>query len=401
MPRFEVQNFQAISKASIDVEGFTVLVGPTHSGKSSFIRAVESAVYNQAFPGDLKKGKPYSRVKVDANGHHFEWEKSSSVQVMFDSELFRKLGRSSPDHVVDGLGLTEVEIEGSKLRPHFYNQLSPLFGLSLTATSLFTLMISIGECDRIPEVRKDVEKDIDRIKGELKVSTALIEDYESSIQGAEEKLGLFEKVDQKTLDVYIEKLRKFILIEDFLGKHSKLKGQYTAAAEKLGAVNLVLKELALASSELDKLVLIGRKLDLYKEKAPERARAANLLEKVNSLLDSVGKALPVYQKFLNSCDLMESWRACKSRADSYSHSLSTVITRLDEVDKKSNQINKFISLRGLLDAYAELLLIREEQDNKLSGIRIKLESLDLELNKIDTCPLCGAPIVGGKYEGAA
>ena len=71
MTEIEIENFQAIRKLKLKVEGFTVLTGKTNIGKSSVVRAV-GLIHQPPARTDCHPGTQRIRVALSNSEHHVE-----------------------------------------------------------------------------------------------------------------------------------------------------------------------------------------------------------------------------------------------------------------------------------------------------------------------------------------
>jgi hypothetical protein len=128
--RLRVSNFQSLGAVDIEVEGLTVLVGPSNRGKSALIRAIEAALFNR--PGDefVRVGAKTASVDLQhAPGlSHVLWTKTRGKTVYtLDGQTFGKVGGGTPPAVTDA-GYRDVWIgdkdrkRGEYLRPQISRQ---------------------------------------------------------------------------------------------------------------------------------------------------------------------------------------------------------------------------------------------------------------------------------------
>src|SRR5256885_17256073 len=62
--RLCVRGFQSLDSIDIELGRFTVLVGPTNSGKSAIRRAIEALVHNDPATGRLREGSTYFGIQL-------------------------------------------------------------------------------------------------------------------------------------------------------------------------------------------------------------------------------------------------------------------------------------------------------------------------------------------------
>lgn len=106
----EVQDFQSIAKEGLEFDKFTVLVGPSSSGKSAFLRAVRSLVRNTFVPANVRQGSSKALVHIVLHGHDIWSERGKSLSTYYlDGEPYPKSGKSVPEDIVKVLRMPLVE----------------------------------------------------------------------------------------------------------------------------------------------------------------------------------------------------------------------------------------------------------------------------------------------------
>ena len=106
MVRVKINNFQSISSASFDIEGFTVIVGKNNRGKSAVIRAIDAALSNKTGGGLIKWDKPHASVELtvkDSNHKDMNvlWEKGDTTVYKIDGKSYEKLNRAIPPPILE------------------------------------------------------------------------------------------------------------------------------------------------------------------------------------------------------------------------------------------------------------------------------------------------------------
>jgi energy-coupling factor transporter ATP-binding protein EcfA2 len=145
--RIHIKNFQSLGDVEIEAEGLTVLVGRSNLGKSAFVRALSSVLFNR--PGDefIRLGESRAVVTldgvtgVDGREHTISWtrQRNGSAEFIVDGEGFTKLGGAAPPPVVEA-GFRDVWIgdrerrKGEYIRPQLAAQMDPVFLLTRTGS---------------------------------------------------------------------------------------------------------------------------------------------------------------------------------------------------------------------------------------------------------------------------
>lgn len=395
-----VRNYQAITNGEIDIKGLTVLVGDTHSGKSSFMRAIEAALYNQRGNYFVQKGARFTdiTIKFDFNDVPVTWiwVKGATASLQYNNDVYRKLGATAPADFLKEIGFPELEIGDSVFRPQFQHQLSPLFATQTKSTNLFNLFLSFTQFDRLPLVRVRVDRDVNEIKARNKFlresvdkeqarfdhSSALLHQLQTSpalrefriVRASMERLELVSALVAKARHVHVLARRV---------------DQLLALGERLGAsVNHFCGSLDKFQSLYDILVessSVVRQSGIIKSRISSLREISSSLEEFNSLFEKFGD--------INSLVILDS------RVDEDLVSAKSNVMKLKNLQVPLEKFAASIDKFRVVDSLVSSLFSAEEQLQDLSQDSHHLESqLSLvvkELSEYESCPLCGSSLEGG------
>lgn len=136
----KIKNFQAIAEATLEISGFTTLVGRSNVGKSSVIRAIQSCITNKPPAGYVRRGASSAQVQISDGSFTFGWEKGKSVsKYVVNQTTYEKTGRDVPDEITNN-GYRQLEVNGQSLDVQIGAQWSPLFVLSKSGFVLADLV---------------------------------------------------------------------------------------------------------------------------------------------------------------------------------------------------------------------------------------------------------------------
>lgn len=110
--RAHVRDFQSIKDVEVRLDRFTVLMGPSNSGKSAFLRAIRACVRNSLVPANVRQGTVKSVIEVEFPEGSVEIERGkalSTYRLPKTSETFTKSGRAVPDEVAKVIQFPLVE----------------------------------------------------------------------------------------------------------------------------------------------------------------------------------------------------------------------------------------------------------------------------------------------------
>lgn len=201
-----VRNFQSLRKVDLQVEGLTVVVGPSNLGKSALIRAMEGALYNR--PGDefVRIGASTAEVTVDA----VSWRKGGTVnEYRIASEVYRKVGTDAPDPV-RALGYRDVWVgdaarkRGESIRPQIADQFHPLFILDRSSGFISDVLNLITRLAVVQRAADACGADLRSTKQVLGTRKADLPEAEAKLEALAPVVALHERV--KFLDLEVRTL---------------------------------------------------------------------------------------------------------------------------------------------------------------------------------------------------
>ena len=182
--KVEIENIQAVKHASIEIEGFTAVVGRSNSGKSSIIRGMHAALTNKSPKTIFRTGTKQSRVKIEdeAKGISVEWKKGEKINAYhIDGKEFTKVGKEVPKEIEDH-GFKEVRVNDEALEVQFARQHEYIFLLNRSGGFVADFISKITKADVLTGAVKDCESDIRKCSDNIKSSTKEKETLDEQLQ---------------------------------------------------------------------------------------------------------------------------------------------------------------------------------------------------------------------------
>lgn len=158
--RLKISNFQSLESADLELGPFTVIVGPSNSGKSALLRALKAVVRNVNSPSAVKIGKTAFTAQVFFGSTVVSIERGKSqsayrVTLPDESEeVFTKAGRTVPEEVQKILALPTPE--GPDLT--FSSQIDPPFLLSETGTVAAKMLGDLTNVSKLHAAAKEANR---------------------------------------------------------------------------------------------------------------------------------------------------------------------------------------------------------------------------------------------------
>lgn len=120
----DIENYQALGSAVLELGQFTVVTGPTGAGKSAVIRALRLAAFNQRGTAFIRHGTKHCRVSLlDERGLGVAIARGPGhdayvVDVLGEVKKFTKLGGQVPAEVAELLNFSELNFAAQFDRPY-------------------------------------------------------------------------------------------------------------------------------------------------------------------------------------------------------------------------------------------------------------------------------------------
>lgn len=109
-----LKDFQAHENTSLTLQGgFSCLVGPTNSGKSSIVRALRWVFFDSLKgKGFIHKGKKSAQVDVEFDGVSIQRMKGSKENsYTVNGKTFSSIGTGAPTEVVSATGISSIVVD--------------------------------------------------------------------------------------------------------------------------------------------------------------------------------------------------------------------------------------------------------------------------------------------------
>jgi exonuclease SbcC len=200
--RLELTDYQRHAKLDVWLDpGITTITGPSDSGKSSIIRAIQAAALNR-FTGMsfARQGSGEFRVRVKVDGGTIVRERSKSENnYSCKGKQFKAFGRDVPPDVFALANLAEI---------NFQNQHDPPFWFGLSPGELAKQLNAIVDLEAIDEA-------MSKVAAILRIEKAAETVCEDRLAGAKRKLA--KVVSVATIDSDLAKVESLAREADRAG----------------------------------------------------------------------------------------------------------------------------------------------------------------------------------------
>lgn len=341
LTQVSITNFQSLQKVNVLLGPVTVVVGPSNTGKSALVRALQAWAFNQTGTDFISKGAKFTSITVDC-GEEVTWTKKltgGAEYTIGSGQVYTKLGTTVPPDVEEITNVHRIDIDGLKMTPQFAGQFDSPFLLTESAAKAARVIAKVTHLDVVMTAAAAANKDLRRGKQKY---DSVVEQLSSRQEAAEAYLTLPERK---------QKLSEFA---EWLQECKEAREDVTDDLEAAARLRKVEESLKVPHQD----PATFQTSQAVADKALEDYYLAQALETAERLL-----ALPVVP--LEEC--VDSKRLIEQTC--------TAIAQIDLLRLKSEKI--------------DILNKQDEED------LITVTELKASISKFDTCPTCGGLMVKG------
>lgn len=210
---------------------FTVLVGPSNSGKSAFLRATRACLRNTFVPANVRSGRAKSQITVDlADAEPITIERGPSLSTyVFGSQRYTKANRAVPDPILKAVGMPLVEDTDL----NFSFQFDRPFLLAETGFKAAQVVGSLTNVTLLHEAVREANRRRVEANQRLRIRTGDVDHYRDQIR---EFADLPE--EKKLLDSAAAELARLEQWQADLDRLSRLTHQAAADEQALADLDI-------------------------------------------------------------------------------------------------------------------------------------------------------------------
>lgn len=381
--KIKIENFQSIKNVEFEIDKYTVLTGPSNSGKSAICRAIEGALFNRTGDGFVRNGEKFSEVTITTDDHEIIWTKGSGKNhYQVSSLLFDKVGTEVPQPILD-MGFKEVELSRSKLRPQMGTDQFDILFLIREQGSLISEVFSVlGRLDVITKAGKECSSDL---KGKKSLLKTRYDDL-ASLDNKLVKYQGFEKVS--LMSESLDAVQQYIKEEqDKLGLLVEAQSRIASIDNNLSSLSTLKKVRVPTSVEVQEVKNLAA-LKATRDSLLEVDEAIYNLSSISSL------SIPEYpneKAFLLIKKLSDINKTYKEASKNI-----LILYKLTEVDipleVKESEIKKIEGLKKAFEKIKQLDKQIAEVSSAISSAEYSISEADNHLHDLmgsmEECPLC-------------
>lgn len=388
-----LKNFQSHKHSIIEFDqGLNIIVGPSDSGKTSVIRGIKWALYNEP-SGDyfIREGEKEASVTLEFSDDikiRRLRSKSKNAYIIINSEgeeiVFEGFGNKVPKEIVDLIGVEKVPLDTNESNAiNLGEQLEGAFLLSEKGSTRASAIGRLVGVNLIDDALKDTLKDVRNISIKKKTISESIKDIEEELKSYE----------------YLEKLKEDLLKlennRNSIKYKSDTKTKLISAMESYNAIQINYNTISNLLNKLDiineiennlyKIEIKNKQLNIYKNLQSRLNESDKSLHYNNYLVnelannDIIESLVKKVEKLINT---MFELKAINTKMVTYKNKIADTyinIEALKPIEEISININNIEKRIGLLN---KLRIIQENKaflDKSITLGKVyllKLEKLD-------------------------
>lgn len=386
MTEIRIRNFQSIADLTFSVDGFTVVCGKNNIGKSAIVRAIDSALTNQAGDNYIRLGKKACEVSFKKDALSIEWKKGDTATYIVNGESFSKLNRAVPKPILDA-GFREIEIGDKKKSPLIAPQFDEIFLLDKSGPIVTEVLSKLYHLDELSTADELCQKDLRTAKSSLKTKDQDLVDLNKKL---EKFIGfdalLKDLAEVKRLDAECETLKR--QIAEIIDLKNRLETSTHRVKTLKKVFDLLIPSYDNCEQQLEEYQEIGKFRESFNA---NQARVSKLQEVFNL-------KIPKYGDFI---DLVTQTEALRNWNDALRPLATTVKKRrallkemasLEDLAKQTESTESLLkdleSLKGYTDSYMTHFITHERVYEELRQTTDQLNKAQEEMTTFKVCPLC-------------
>jgi DNA repair ATPase RecN len=165
-----VSNFQSLAEITLELGQLTVIVGPSNSGKSAVVRALQAALFNRSGGEFVRESAEKTQVVLQFDGGTLRWlkpRKGGAEYSILQGEsvtVLTRVGKQMPPEIEALTGVREIQIETLRARLQFASQFDEPFLLAGTGGQAAKLLAKLSKLDVLVTAQVLARRDVDRTR---------------------------------------------------------------------------------------------------------------------------------------------------------------------------------------------------------------------------------------------
>jgi hypothetical protein len=396
--KIEIKNFQSIAHETIEIDGFSALVGRSNIGKSAIVRAIKAALSGSPVDSYVrhdincpringaKSCKCFCSVHIKAEGLDLLWEKGDTInQYTYNKTKYTVVGRGTPDFLTQDFA--PVKLGDEKEIIQISDQFKPIFILDKSGTVVADVLSDVAKLNQINVAMRMVEKDrrdasaTRKVREEdLAVLKASLLRYDG-LDDVVKRVSDLEVLDQQTekISIQIKQLESFIeALFDVVGRIKSLEGiNLITIPDVIPLVNNGTKFIKLE----DFIVSLSNKIE-----AVSLLNGVEIVEITN--IESFLALGAAYEKLVQWASAIDLLRASFDRFQKFDVVSIPVLDSLGGVKEIYFKLDSWTAVTHELSQ--SLIQVKQDLDQVIE----EEKSILNEFQNLEMCPTCNRSFAG-------
>jgi DNA repair exonuclease SbcCD ATPase subunit len=413
--RIKLKNVGVISDCDIEfVPGINLIVGSSGSGKSTLMRCIRNVAMNEFSDSDISFGKNSMHIEVENNNNRIEYARSIKAKgtercyYKVNGETYTKLGRQTLPAVKDSLRISDINVNGEDVNFNFNLQFSSPFLILGSPSTLYNVLTYRSSFD-IASINDMYTADIKSNAVEISTNTSVKEKLEFNLKSLNDKSEKLQPIEQLYSDYVsykhnINKLESLKELNDKLKLSDSLNELVNKNAELLTKVNSLLETIS-------RVLELSNYLNIKKTDDD----ITDILNNYSEILEKYSVVESLYQKLIDVITLKNAVIKNNNVVDALAL-ISNCICSSSDLICKEQLLSDLLKQRGLftkskqctsiinaLNCDSNILIERistlydlndlissvSKINKSIKTVEEQTALLNKELSAFTVCPLCG------------
>lgn len=279
----KVINFQSLHDVELELGKFTVIVGPSSSGKSALIRAMRAATSNALHSDYITRGAKKSAVSMKTEDATITIEREQGGSSVYkiaksgsEESRYSKLNRQVPAEVTSALGIVPSTQEVASI--NFAGQFDSPYLLTESASTVARVL---GELTNVSTIFAAVKEASKRVKNASTLLNLRKKDRDSVVLDLAGYQDLGSKV--KVIDSIDTSLSECIQLEQSINALSQLLSNIERAE------NAIVQNVDINIPDIEPMVAAYNRFNEFTQLLRTIAQQQQSIAKLNSGVEVIAK----------------------------------------------------------------------------------------------------------------
>lgn len=382
------KNFQSWRDLSVNLDGFTTIVGPSDVGKSAMFRMLKGVFRNDLAESKITTGQKecWISVKFDDNNVEMTRNKSGVTYKINDKE-YSKLAGQTPE-MIQSLGFSSIKLGNLELDPIFGSQFDSQFLLTASPGDLNAVFGAFSSTEKLDAGKKKIIVKIREIDSESKVLSDMIDESNTKVHQLDSAFQESAPLKARIVDIFAlitNRYSETTALDRLLTQKDKIQRLADIRNDVYAILNADVIEKASNTYKAMEVIV-----DLWYAKT-----RLKLASGANEAIEQASILLDLNRNLIRGINNLDSILGTKQKPST--DSLVKNIQNAEQIrDQSRTKLTSLIAIEELEIANDEIDSLREEieiEEENVSKAKASVMEIQGEINNalleyID-CPKCG------------